>query len=222
MLLGSEKLGIDETALLNTAKALINLKNEGYEVAVVIGGGNIFRGINLTKGGIARTPADQMGMLATLINGVALKNAIEGQKTKAHLFSALSCPQVCDSYQYDHALKALEDGNIVIFVGGTSNPYFTTDSAAALRASEMGADLLIKATKVDGVYDKDPKENGAKRYSTLSYTDFLNQKLGVMDLTAVTLCMNNHIPIFVFNMKNLGQRGLKDLLSHQEGTLIKP
>lgn len=222
MLLGPEKMGIDENALIHTAKSLIHLKNEGYEVAVVIGGGNIFRGLSLVKSGIARTPADQMGMLATLINGVALKNAIEALKVKAHLFSALACPQVCDSYQYDHVLDALEEGQIVIFVGGTSNPYFTTDSAAALRASEIGADLLIKATKVDGVYDKDPKEAGAKKYETISYTDFLNKKLGVMDLTAVTLCMNNHIPIFVFNMKHLGRKNLKDLISHQEGTLIKP
>jgi uridylate kinase len=221
MLQGNEKCGIEQNSLQHTALMLQSLKKEGYEIGVVIGGGNIFRGVKLASNGLNRTAADQMGMLATLINGVALKTALESINITASLFSAVDCPKVAETYQYDKVKKAFQSGHLVIFVGGTGNPFFTTDTAAALRAVEIEADLIVKATKVDGVFDKDPSKEGAKKYINISYNDYLAQKLGVMDLTAITLCFDNQIPIFVTNMKNLGKTPLKDLISKQEGTLIK-
>ncbi|MFN4174802.1 MAG: UMP kinase [Parachlamydiaceae bacterium] len=220
MLLGNNPMGIDPLALKNTAANLIKVKNEGYELAIVIGGGNIFRGLHLADNGLNRTQADHMGMLATLINGVALKAELEKQGVKTTLFSALECPRVAESYQYDKVIDSLEKGDLIVFVGGTGNPLFTTDTAAALRASEIGADLLVKATKVDGVYDRDPKKGGAKMFETLSYADYLSKKLAVMDLTAITLCMNNKVPVFVMNMKELGTHELKNLITHKKGTII--
>lgn len=220
MLLGKNAMGIDPDALKRTAEKLVKVKSEGHELAVVIGGGNIFRGLHLADNGLNRTQADHMGMLATLINGVALKAELEKQGTKTTLFSALECPRVAESYQYDKVIDALKRGDLIIFVGGTGNPLFTTDTAAALRSSEIGADLLVKATKVDGVYDKDPLKGGAKRYDSISYAEYLNNKLGVMDLTAITLCMNNKVPVFVMNMNELGQDKIKDLIAHKKGTII--
>ena len=220
MLLGSNPMGIDPIALKKTASNLIKVKNEGYELAVVIGGGNIFRGLHLADNGMNRTQADHMGMLATLINGVALKAELEKQGTKTTLFSALECPRVAESYQYDKVIDALKRGELIVFVGGTGNPLFTTDTAAALRASEIGADLLVKATKVDGVYDKDPMKGSATKFDALSYVEYLNKKLGVMDLTAITLCMNNQVPVFVMNMNDLGTNQLQNLITHKKGTII--
>lgn len=218
----SSSFGIDYALVKETAEMLSKLQKEGLELAVVLGGGNIFRGIHLANSGMARTSADQMGMLATLINGIALKTALESLQSGVYLVTALDCPKVAESYQYDKASAALKEGKIVIFVGGTGNPYFTTDTCAALRGAEMQVDLLVKATKVDGVYDKDPKrDKSAKKFDTLSWSDYLSRQLKVMDLSAVTLCMNEKIPIFVCNMALLGKKSFEDLLSNQQGTLIK-
>lgn len=218
-MLGSS--GVDYSQVLETAKMLAQIRSEGLQIAVVIGGGNIFRGINLANSGIKRSPADQMGMLATLINGIALKTALEEVGIKVQLMSALECPRVAASFQYDQALKALDEGEMILFVGGTGNPYFTTDTCAALRAAEMGVDVLVKATKVDGVYDKDPlKDPQAKKFDTLTWSDYIARHLKVMDLSAVTLCMNEKIPIFVCNMALLGKQPFAELLSNKQGTLI--
>lgn len=222
ILMGSLKHGISHEACHQVAINLQEISNNGYEVGVVIGGGNIFRGIRLNEWGMERTPADHMGMVATLLNGLALQEALHAINCQAQVMSALECPQIAESYNWQKALKYLSKGVVTIFVGGTGNPYFTTDTAAALRASEIHADLLLKATKVDGVYDQDPhKHSKAKRYTTLSYSEYITKQLGVMDVTAVTLCMNNKIPIFVFNMQLLGKEPIATLLSNQQGTLIQ-
>lgn len=223
-LLGNKSFGIDEKACLELATSLKAILNSGHEVAVVIGGGNIFRGLHLAELGIERTPADQMGMLATLINGVALQQAVKGLGASAHLMSALECPKVAENYNWYKALDYLKRGEIVIFVGGTGSPYFTTDTAAALRASEMKVDILLKATKVDGVYSADPNQHSdARRYVTISYTQYLAEKLAVIDSTAVALCMNNKIPIYVFSMEWIGKMSIGSLLNESEkyGTFIK-
>lgn len=223
MLLGDQPFGIQEQACTQLAHTLQDMRNAGHQVACVIGGGNIFRGVSLNKLGIERTPADQMGMLSTLINGIALHQSLKAIGAPSKLVSALECPKVAETYNWSNALGYLSAGEIVIFVGGTGSPYFTTDTAAALRASEMKVDILLKATKVDGVYSKDPKAfPDAKKYQQISYTDYLAQKLGVMDATSVALCMTNKIPIFVFSMENLGKISINSLLSEKEknGTLI--
>lgn len=219
-MLGSS--GIDPLKVQATAQMLSTLGREGLQVAVVIGAGNIFRGITLAAAGMTRTPADQMGMLATLINGLALKAALETLGERVRLVTALDCPKVAESYQYDKTRAAIESGEIVIFVGGTGNPYFTTDTCAALRAAEMGVDLLVKATKVDGVYDADPHKNkGAKRLSSLTWSDFLSRQLAVMDLSAVALCMSEKIPILVCDMSLLGKNPFHAILKEKQGTLIQ-
>lgn len=222
-ILGHQTFGINQDACQALALSIKSIKDAGFEVALVIGGGNIFRGIQLKGLGMQRTPADHMGMLATLINGVALQQALEAVGCPAKLMSALECPRVADTYNWAHAQEYLSQGEVLVFVGGTGNPYFTTDTAAALRASEIHADILLKATKVDGVYDKDPlKHPDARKYETISYVQFLAQKLAVMDATAIALCMNSKIPILVFNMQSLGQGNMLDILTHQaQGTLIK-
>lgn len=223
LLMGEQSFGIQESACTKLAKAFQEMRNSGHEVACVVGGGNIFRGVSLSKLGLERTPADQMGMLATLMNGLAIQQALQAIGTPARLMSALECPKVAENYNWHKALEYLSSGEIVIFVGGTGSPYFTTDTAAALRASEIKADILLKATKVNGVYDKDPnKHPGAKRYETLSYTQFLSEKLEVMDATAVALCMTNQVPIYVFSMELLGKMSIHGLLSEKlkNGTLI--
>ena len=220
--LGKQSFGIDIASILQLASSLKRIMQEGFQVALVIGGGNIFRGLHLKSIGVERTPADQMGMLATIMNGIALQQALNAVDCSSKLMSALECPDVAESYNWHRANEYLSSGRVVIFVGGTGNPYFTTDSAAALRACEIHADLLLKATKVNGIYDQDPiKFPQAKRYTTLSYTQYLAEKLEVMDASAIALCMNNHLPIFVFNMEMLGKEPLKKiLLSSEKGTLI--
>lgn len=223
LLLGKESFGLSQEGCKNLAEVLNEIRLSGYEVSVVIGGGNIFRGIKLSELGLERTPADHMGMLATLINGLALQQALQAIGCPAKVMSALECPKVAESYTWHKALEYLIAGELLIFVGGTGNPYFTTDTAAALRASEIKADLLLKATKVDGVYDKDPlKHPHAKRYSELSYTQFLAEKLQVMDATSIALCMSSKIPVLVFNMSRLGKQTISSLLSDRNAaTLIK-
>lgn len=222
-LLKDQNFGIHQQACLEVARYLQRIQQAGIQLAVVIGGGNIFRGIDLRMTGMPRTPADHMGMLATLLNGIAIQQALAEIGTKAYVMSALDCPKVAESYNWLKALQYLEEGIIVIFVGGTGNPYFTTDTAAALRASEIHADILLKATKVDGIYNKDPlKYADAVKYEKISYSQVLAEQLGIMDSTAVALCRNNQIPIFVFNMERLVKEKPEDLLStHKHGTLVE-
>lgn len=221
-LMGNQPFGIIQEACLQIAHSLSFFHKAGIELGVVIGGGNIFRGLDIKSSEIQRTPADHMGMLATLFNGIALQQALMSIKVPVCVMSALDCPKIAESYNWATSLRYLKEGKVVIFVGGTGNPYFTTDTAAALRASEMGADVLLKATKVDGVYNQDPMKNpGAAKYETISYSQFLAEKLKVMDATAITLCQSNHVPIYVFNMKRLFQEPLEDVLTKvQRGTWI--
>ncbi|MBN9377288.1 MAG: UMP kinase [Chlamydiales bacterium 38-26] len=222
ILKGDLPFGIHTQAVQKLASDLKNLQNEGIELGIVIGGGNIFRGLELKTLSLPRTPADQIGMLATIMNGIAIQQALQFLGCPVKLMTALECPDVAESYNWQLANEYLSKGFIVIFVGGTGNPYFTTDSAAALRACEIHADLFLKATKVDGVYNQDPlKFPNAEKYPLISYSQFLNEKLEVLDATAITLCMKNRLPIFVFNMGIIGKQSLKDLLSNTEnGTLI--
>jgi len=222
MLMQGQLFGINSTACQALAYHIKNLHASGIEVGIVIGGGNIFRGTHLEAIGIARSPADQMGMLATLINGVALQEALENIGCKAKVLSALECPKVAETYTWRAAMQALASQTIVIFVGGTGNPYFTTDTAAALRASEIHADLLLKATKVDGIYSKDPlKHSDAVKYHSLSYSQMLAEKLEVIDATAVALCRSNGIPILVFDMQKLQSENISQLLSQKNfGSLV--
>lgn len=217
---GSASGSIDAEACQATALRLKALHNEGYQVAVVIGGGNIFRGADRDQLGLDRTPADQIGMLATLINGIVLEQTLIAAGTDARVMTAIQCPRIAEAYQLRRALRHMQMGRILIFAGGTGNPYFTTDSAAALRAAEIDADLLIKATKVDGIYDKDPlKHSDAKRYDTVSYSQALAENLQVMDATAIALCRENTIPILVFNI--FGDHEIaKVIKEHHHGTLV--
>lgn len=221
---GSEAFGIQKEACLAVAHSIKSLQEAGIEVGIVIGGGNIFRGLQLKEAGMKATPADQMGMLATMINGLALQQALAQIECPARVLSAIDCPKIVESYTWTHALNYLDKGEVLIFVGGTGNPYFTTDTAAAMRASEIQADILLKATKVDGIYTKDPlKYNDAVKYNCVSYSQFLAEKLGVMDATAITLCRNNKIPVFVFNMKHLANDIVKILKTREMklGSLIQ-
>jgi uridylate kinase len=223
ILLEGQPFGIQRQACQRIAQTIKAMRERGLEIGIVMGGGNIFRGINLKLTGMERTPADQMGMLATLINGVALQQSLEDVNCQARLLTALECPRVAETYTWRGALQYLNSGSVVIFVGGTGNPYFTTDTAAALRASEIHADILMKATKVDGIYNKDPLKNSdAIKYTSLSYSQMLAEKLEVMDATAVALCRNNHIPILVFNMKFLTEDNSVNILLQQNypGTLV--
>lgn len=221
-LLGSQPFGIHQEACMQVAHALSFFHEAGIELGVVIGGGNIFRGIDLKSSGMSRTPADHMGMLATLFNGIALQQALMSKEVPVCIMSALECPKVAEPYNWTKALQYLKEGKVVIFVGGTGNPYFTTDTAAALRASEIEADVLLKATKVDGVYNKDPlKFPDAVKYDSISYSQVLSEKLQVMDATAVALCRSNQIPIFVFNMRRLTHEPLEEVLTEvHRGTWI--
>lgn len=200
--LGNRAAGecIDPEVVAAVARRIQRLSVAGVQVAIVLGGGNIFRGTQGESRGIARTSGDYMGMLSTIINGLALQNAIERLGVETRLQTAIEMPQVAEPYIQRRALRHLEKGRVVIFAGGTGNPYFSTDTAAALRASEIGADVLLKATKVDGVYSADPKKNPqATRFTVLSHQDALQRRLQVMDSSAFALCMDNRIPIIVFN-----------------------
>jgi uridylate kinase len=204
-LLGAADYGIDPAMLKRVAAELVEVANTGVEVAVVIGGGNIFRGAGLARAGMDRVTADQMGMLATVMNSLAMQDAIESCNAHARVMSAIRINEVCEDYIRRRAVRHLEKGRIVIFAAGTGNPFFTTDSAASLRAIEIDADLLLKATKVNGVYSDDPVKNpAATRYERLSYDRVLDDRLGVMDATAIVLCRDNHIPLRVFNLHNPG------------------
>ena len=204
-LMGEFDYGIDPAVISRVAKEIIELIELDVEVAVVIGAGNIFRGAGLAQGGVDRVTADHMGMLATVINCLALQDAIEREGKYCRVMSAIKIHQVCEDYIRRRAIRHLEKGRVVVFAGGTGNPYFTTDSAASLRATEINADLMLKATKVDGVYNADPKKDpDAKCYKQLTYDQVLQDRLGVMDATAIVMCRDNKIPLRVFNMFNSG------------------
>lgn len=204
-LMGEYSYGIDPAIIQQLALDLKDLSEAGVEVAVVIGGGNIFRGAGLAEGGMDRVTGDHMGMLATVINSLAVQDALERIGVHSRVMSALKIHEVCEDYIRRRAVRHLEKGRVVIFAAGTGNPFFTTDSAASLRAVEIGADVMFKATKVDGVYDADPMKNpDAKRYDTLTYDVALRDKLGVMDATALVMCRDYSMPLKVFNMNNPG------------------
>ena len=213
--------GIDPDILRRIAQEIADLNRMGVQVAVVIGGGNIFRGAGLAQGGMDRVTGDQMGMLATVINSLALQDALERCGLFCRVMSAIKINQVCEDYIRRRAVRHLEKGRVVVFAAGTGNPFFTTDSAASLRASEINADLMIKATKVDGVYDSDPKKNpDAVRYDRLTYDDVLTRKLGVMDATAVVLCRDNNIPLRIMNVFNEGDLA-RVVMGEDVGTIVE-
>lgn len=204
-LMGQADYGIEPKVIKRLAEEIADLIGSGVEVAVVVGGGNIFRGAGLADAGMDRVTGDQMGMLATVINALALQDAVEHAGLTARVMSAIRVNQVCEDYIRRRAIRHLEKGRVVIFAAGTGNPFFTTDSAASLRAIEVGADLLLKATKVDGIYSADPvAEPGAERYLHLSYDEVIDRRLAVMDTTAIVLCRDNELPLRVFDINRPG------------------
>lgn len=201
-LVGDGSFGIDSRILNTVALEVQKVHSRGVEIGVVIGGGNIFRGLNSSEYGMGRVPADHMGMLATVINGLALSEALNNLGSETRLMSAIDMHQIAEPFIRKKAISHLKKGRIVILGAGTGSPFFSTDTAAALRAIEMNAEVLLKATKVDGVYDSDPmKDPSAKPYKKLTYSEFLKKRLQVMDMTAVTLAMGQNLPIIVFNLK---------------------
>ena len=219
-LMGDASYGIAPAVIQRIAGEVENLIEEGAQVAIVIGGGNIFRGAGLAAAGIDRVTADHMGMLATIMNSLAMQDALERLGLNARVMSAIRINKVCEDYIRRRAVRHLEKNRVVIFAAGTGNPFFTTDSAASLRAVEINADLLIKATKVDGVYTEDPVRNkDAKRYEKLAYDEVIERKLGVMDTTAVVLCRENNMPIRVLDMTKPGAL-IRVAKGMDEGTLV--
>ena len=205
MLAGEQGYGIQPSILEGLADEIASVVTMGVQVAVVIGGGNIFRGIAASASGMERASADYMGMLATVLNALALQNALERKGTSTRVQSAIEMRQLAEGYIRRRAIRHLEKNRVVIFAGGTGNPYFSTDTAAALRAMEIGAEVIMKGTKVDGIYDSDPLKNAdAKKYTDIPFMAILNQNLKVMDSTAVSLCMDNQLPLIVFNLKEKG------------------
>lgn len=219
-LLGEKNFGIDQKVLKYIARELKGISKSGVQVAIVIGGGNIFRGLEASAEGMERTAADYMGMLATALNALALQNALETNGMPTRVQSAIEMQELAEPYIRRKAVRHLEKGRFVIFAAGTGNPYFTTDTAAALRAVEIGADVIMKATKVDGVYSSDPmKDPKAKKFKTISYLDVLKKGLKVMDSTATSLCMDNQMPIIVFSL--LKQNNIKKILEGKKvGTIV--
>jgi uridylate kinase len=217
---GPLEFGIDGKTVSAFAEEIKEVKAMGCELALVVGGGNIFRGAVASEMGMDRASADTMGMLATVINSLALQDALEKLGVSTRVLSAIEMRQVAEPYIRRRATRHLEKGRIVIFAGGTGNPYFTTDTTASLRAMETGADVILKATKVDGVYDADPfRFQNAKKFDELTYIEVLNRELKVMDSTAISLCMDNHLPIIVFNIMVKGN--IKRVVSGERiGTLV--
>jgi uridylate kinase len=204
-LMGDADYGIDPAFIKRLAGEIRAMREYGTEVAIVIGGGNLFRGAGLARAGMDRVTADQMGMLATVMNALALQDALESIGAFARVMSAIRINEVCEDYILRRAIRHLEKGRVTIFAAGTGNPFFTTDTAASLRAIEVQADLLVKATKVDGVYDSDPMLNAdARRYDHLSYDQVLDQRLNVMDATAIVLCRDHRLPLRVINLNEPG------------------
>ncbi|MDE0742906.1 MAG: UMP kinase [Woeseiaceae bacterium] len=200
-LMGDLDYGIDPTVIKRIANELIQVKNLGIEVAVVVGGGNIFRGVGLAGAGMDRVTGDYMGMLATVMNALAIQDALESMDVNARVMSAIKIHEVCEDYIRRRAVRHLEKERIVLLAAGTGNPFFTTDSAASLRAIEIGAEVLLKATMVDGIYDVDPKNNNdAKQYKEISFDKVLLDKLNVMDATAIVMCRDNNLSLRIFNL----------------------
>ncbi|WP_018294887.1 UMP kinase [Mariprofundus ferrooxydans] len=221
VLMGDTAFGIDTNTINRLARELIEVQQSGIELAIVIGGGNIFRGMSGTASGMDRASADYMGMLATMMNSIALQDAIERQGATVRVISALHIKEIAEPYIRRRAVRHLEKGRILVFAAGTGNPYFTTDTAASLRAMEIQADAVLKGTKVDGVYTSDPaKDPSAKKYETLTFTEALAKRLGVMDATAMSLCRDNHMPIVVFDVTTPGQL-LKAISGEAVGTLVQ-
>lgn len=219
--MGEGAYGIEAGTVSFIAREIKKCHDAGVQVAVVIGGGNIFRGFEAASKGIERASADYMGMLATVLNALALQSALELLQVPTRVQSAIEMRELAEPYIRRRAVRHLEKNRVVIFAAGTGNPYFTTDTAAALRAMEIGAEIIAKATKVDGVYSADPVKNpGARKFETISYLDVIKKRLKVMDSTAITLCMDNRMPIVVFNLK--GRGNIKRLIEGGKvGTLIK-
>jgi len=204
-LTGDQAFGISQEMLAYTAAEIQSIVELGVELAVVVGGGNIFRGVAASSNGMERTSADHMGMLATIMNSLALQDALEKSGIQTRVQTAISMHEVAEPYIRRRAVRHLEKGRVVIFAAGTGNPYFTTDTAAVLRAQEIHAEILFKATKVDGVYDADPVGNpDAKRFEDVTYMEVIEKQLRVMDMTAISLAMDNHLPLVVFNLKEKG------------------
>jgi len=221
VLMGGSGYGIEPETINRLASELIEVRKSGVELAIVIGGGNIFRGMMGTASGMDRASADYMGMMATVMNAIALQDAIERQGEPVRVVSALHVKEVAEPYIRRRSIRHLEKGRIVIFAAGTGNPYFTTDTAASLRAMEIQANVVLKGTKVDGVYTADPmRDPEAMRYDTLTFTEALNRQLGVMDATALSLCRDNQMPIIVFDVTIQGQM-LKAVSGESVGTLVK-
>ncbi|MFQ6083414.1 MAG: UMP kinase [Candidatus Aminicenantia bacterium] len=219
-LMGDRQYGLDPETIKIISKEIKEVHQLNVRIALMVGGGNIFRGVEGTASGMDRSLADYMGMLATLINGLALQDALEKENMVTRLISAIEIKQIAEPFIPRRAIRHLEKGRVVIFVAGTGSPYFTTDTAAALRAVEIKAEVILKATKVDGIYDKDPlKDKKAKKFSKLKYFDVLEKELKVMDATAISLCMDNRLPIIVFNLKNKGNIK-RAVLGEPVGTVV--
>lgn len=219
-LMGELDYGIDPQVIQRIATEIATALKTGVEIAIVIGGGNIFRGAGLARAGMDRVTGDYMGMLATVMNALAIQDALESLDVYARVMSALQINEVCEDYIRRRAIRHLEKGRVVILAAGTGNPFFTTDTAASLRAIEIGADILLKATKVDGVYDADPMVNpNAKRYDTVSYDQLLTDKLSVMDATAVVMCRDNNIPLRVFDLTRADAL-VQAMTGHAVGTVV--
>jgi uridylate kinase len=220
-LMGDRSYGIDNNRVLQYAHEIKAVSEAGIEIAIVVGGGNIFRGLSAEKSGMERAQADYMGMLATVINCMALQSALEGIGVDTRLQSAIKMEQICEPYIRRRAMTHLETGKIVIFGAGTGNPYFTTDTAASLRAIEMKADVVLKGTRVDGIYTADPeKDPTATKYEEVTFQEVYNKGLNVMDMTAFTLCQENELPIIVFDMNKTGNF-MKIAQGESIGTLVK-
>ena len=219
--MGEKQYGIDNDRVKQYAEDIKAVHAQGLEIAIVIGGGNIFRGLSAEKSGMDRAQADYMGMLATVINSMALQDALEKVGLKTRLLTAIKMEQICEPFIRRRAVRHLEKGRVVIFGAGTGNPYFTTDSAAALRAIEIKADVVLKGTRVDGIYTADPeKDPTATRYNEISFKEVYSKGLNVMDMTACTLCEENELPIIVFDMNKTGNF-MKIAQGEEIGTLVK-
>lgn len=220
-LMGDQQYGIDNNRMLQYCEEVRVIASQGVEVAVVIGGGNIYRGMQSENSGIDRVQGDHMGMLATMINGLAIQSGMESVGLKTRLLSAIKMEQIAEPFIRRRAVRHLEKGRIVIFGAGTGNPYFTTDTAASLRAIEIEADVILKGTRVDGIYTADPeKDASATKFDTLSFSDAIDKNLNVMDMTAFTLCRENNVPIIVFDMNKPGN--LQRVISGEKvGTLVE-
>ncbi|HEM55354.1 MAG TPA: UMP kinase [Thermodesulfobium narugense] len=219
-LMGKKGYGLDPEVLTDLSRQIYNVSNEDIQIAIVVGGGNIFRGLSGVALGMDRATADHMGMLATVINALALQDALERRGAQTRVQTAIEIREVAEPYIRRRAIRHLEKGRVVIFAAGTGSPYFTTDTAAALRAAEIGADVIFKATSVDGVYNADPKLNpGAVKFDKLKYMDVLKEGLSVMDTTAISMCMDNKIPIVVFSLLEPGNIE-KALKGEKVGTLV--